>query len=199
MTREIRTGDYVIFLEEPSCADIQSVGLIGQDSRLESFFGGRGVGRLALEQDFAAGPVKLRFERAVAEAIGRHQRLIEGRNGANAIARPLGQRDLQEPVEIQEALLAPALGDAAHVAEPLAERAALSRRQALEKSSERSPQRPIMLTPETGSLRTVLSRARSVASHQFEHRRMVFRIRVRADMRHPRGSLVRAVNKRYRA
>ena len=103
--------------------------------------------------------------------------MIEGRNGANAIAHPrlgLGQRDLQEPVEIQKALLASALGDAAHVAEPLAKRAALSRRQALEKSPERSRQRQIMLTRETGSLRTGLSRARSVASHQFEHRRMYF-------------------------
>jgi len=101
------------------------------DSRLESFFGGRGIGGVALQQGFAAGPVELRFERAVAEAIGRRQRFVEDRNSAIAIARPrfgLGQRDLQEPVEIQEALLAQALGDAAHVAEPLVKRAALSRR-----------------------------------------------------------------------
>jgi hypothetical protein len=73
------------------------------DSRLESCFGGRGVGGVALEQDFAAGPVEFRFERAVAEPIGRRQRFIEDRNGANAIARPgfgVGQRDLVEPVEI---------------------------------------------------------------------------------------------------
>jgi hypothetical protein len=46
--------------------------------RRESFFGGLGIGGVALEQDFAAGPVELRFERAVAEAIGRRKRFIEG-------------------------------------------------------------------------------------------------------------------------
>ncbi len=145
------------------------------DSGLESLFGRRGVGGVALEQDFAAGPVELRFERAVAEAIGRRQRFIEDRNGAIAIARPrfgVGQRDLVEPVEIQEALLAQALDAAAHVAEPLAKRAKFSRRQAFEKRPVRSPQRQIMLTRETGGLRTVLRGARPVASHQFEHRRV---------------------------
>jgi hypothetical protein len=42
--------------------------------------------RIALEQDFAAGPVELRFERAVAEAIDRRQRFVEDRDGAIAIA-----------------------------------------------------------------------------------------------------------------
>ena len=119
--------------------------------------------------------MQFRFERAVAEPIGRRQRFIEDRNGANAIARPgfgVGQRDLVEPVEIQEALLAQALDAAAHVAEPLAKRAAFSRRQAFEKRPVRSPQRQIMLTRETGGLRTILSGARPVASHQFEHCRV---------------------------
>ncbi len=119
--------------------------------------------------------MQVRFERAVAEAIGRRQRFVEDRNGAIAIARPgfgLGQSDLEEPVEIQEALLAQALGAAAHVAEPLAKRATFSRRQAFEKRPVRSPQRQIMLTRETGGLGTVLSGARPVASHQFEHRRV---------------------------
>src|SRR5271166_5372522 len=106
---------------------------------------------------------------------------------------------LKSPSKFQEVLLAQALGVAAHVAEPLAKRAAFSRRQAFEKRSVRSPQRQIMLTRETGGLRTVLSGARSVATHQFEHRRVQFRIRVRADMRHAREPLVRAVNERYRA
>ena len=68
------------------------------DGGQESFFGGRGVGGVALEQDFAAGPVQLRFERAVAETVGRRQRFIEDRNGAIAIACPgfgLGLRNLQ--------------------------------------------------------------------------------------------------------
>src|SRR5580693_10184463 len=117
------------------------------------------------------------------------------------IARPgfgVGQRDLVEPVEIQEVLLAQALDAAAHVAEPLVKRAKFSRRQAFEKRPVRSPLRQIMLTRETGGLRTVLSGARPVASHQFEHRRMQFRIRVRAYMRYARESLVRALNKGYR-
>ena len=136
---------------------------------------GAGLAGSRFEQDFAAGPMQFRFERAVAEAIGRRQRFVEDRNGAIAIARPrfgLGQRDLEEPVEIQEVLLAQALDAAAHVAEPLAKRAAFSRRQAFEKRPVRSPQRQIMLTRETGGLRTVLRGARPVASHQFEHRRV---------------------------
>jgi hypothetical protein len=135
----------------------------------------RGVGRVALQQDFAARPVEFRFGRAVAEAIRRRQRFVEGGHGAVGIARPrfgVGQRDLQEPVEIQEVLVAQALGTVAHVAEPLAKRAEFSRRQAFEKRPVRSPQRQIMLTRETGGLRTVLRGARPVASHQFEYRRV---------------------------
>ena len=37
----------------------------------EGVFGWSGVSGMAPEQEFAAGPVELRFERAVAEVIGR--------------------------------------------------------------------------------------------------------------------------------
>ena len=127
------------------------------DGGQEGVFRGRGVGGVALQQHFAARPMQFRFERAIADAIGRRQRFVEDRDGAVGIARPrfgLGQRDLQEPVEKQEVLLAQALDAAAHVAEPLAKRAAFSRRPTLEKRPERSPQRQIMLTREAGEFRT---------------------------------------------
>ena len=68
------------------------------DGGQEGVFRGRGVGGVALEQDFAARPMQFRFERAMASAVGRRQRFVEDRNGAVGIARPgfgLGQRDLQ--------------------------------------------------------------------------------------------------------
>ena len=68
------------------------------DGGQEGFFRGRGVGGVALEQDFAARPMQFRFERAIAGAVARRQRFVEDRNGAVGIARPgfgLGQRNLQ--------------------------------------------------------------------------------------------------------
>ena len=53
---------------------------------LEGFLSGTGTRRIALEQDLAAGPVELHFERAVAEAIGRRQRFVEDRDGATDVA-----------------------------------------------------------------------------------------------------------------
>ena len=96
-------------------------------------------------------------------------------------------------------MLAQALDAPAHVAKPLAKRATFSCCEAFEKRPVRSPQRQIMLTRETGSVRTVLSGARPVTSHQVERSRVQFRIRVRADMRHAREPFVRAVKERYRA
>ena len=91
--------------------------------------------------------------------------------------------------------MAQALDAAAHVAEPLAKRADFSRRQAFEKRPVRSPQRQIMLTRETGEFRTVLRGARPVASHQFEHRRVQFRIR-RACRYAPRSRAARSRRQR---
>ena len=93
----------------------------------------------------------------------RRQRFVEDREGAVGIARPgfgLGQRDLQEPVENQNVLFAQKLDAAAHVLEPVAERAACSRRPALEKHAERSPQGQIMLARETGEFERVRRGAR---------------------------------------
>ena len=161
-----------------------------------------GLVGIPLEQDFAAGPVELRFECAVAEAISHRQRFIEDRYGAIAIARPrfdIRHRDREQRVEIQEALLAQAFDAAAHLGEPLAKRTKFSRRQAFEKLPIRSPHRQIVLTRETGRHGTVLRGARPVASHQLEQGRVYFRIRMRADMRHACKPLLRAVNERYRA
>ena len=69
-----------------------------RDGGQESLFRRRGVGGVALEQDFAARPMQFRFERAIAGAVARRQRFVEDRDGAVGIARPgfgLGQRDLQ--------------------------------------------------------------------------------------------------------
>ena len=68
------------------------------DGGQEGFFRRRGVGGVALQQDFAARPMQFRFERAVAGAVARRQRFVEDRDGAVGIAGPglgLGQRDLQ--------------------------------------------------------------------------------------------------------
>ena len=78
------------------------------DGRLESFFRGRGVRGIALQQHFAPGPIKLRVERAMTEAVGRRQRFVEDREGAVEIAGlsfGFGQGDLDGPVEAQGVLL----------------------------------------------------------------------------------------------
>ena len=49
------------------------------DGGLEGVFGWRGVGGIALEQDFAARAMQFRFERAVACALARRQRFVEDR------------------------------------------------------------------------------------------------------------------------
>ena len=68
------------------------------DRGQQGVLGGREIGRVALQQHFPAHPMQLRFERAVAGAVGRRQRFVEDRDGAIRIARPgfsLGQRNLQ--------------------------------------------------------------------------------------------------------
>ena len=68
------------------------------DGGLEGVFGGRGVGGLAFEQNFAARPMQLCFECAIARAVGRRQRFVEDGDGAAGVARAglgLGQPDLQ--------------------------------------------------------------------------------------------------------
>ena len=118
------------------------------------------------------------------------------------IARPvfsLGQRDLQEPVEKQDVLLAQQLDAAAHVLEPAADSAGCSGRPTLEKHAERAKHGQVMLTREPGYLKGVRRGARVVAAHQFEHRRVHSSSCERVDMgevRHPR---LHAINERNRA
>ena len=67
------------------------------------------------------------FERAVAGAVAYHQRFVEDRNGAVGIARPglrLGQRNLEQSVELQDVLFAQEIDAATHVLEPGTWRAA---------------------------------------------------------------------------
>ena len=163
-----------------------------RDGGQEGFFRRRGVGGVALEQDFAARPMQFRFERAIAGAVGRRQRFVEDRKGAVGIARPgfgLGQRDLQEPVEKQNVLFAQQLDAAAHVLEP-ARRARRSAAvaQPCEKHPERAPHGQIVLTREPGEFEGVRRGARMVATHQFEQGRVHSSKRERADMREVRRS-----------
>ena len=57
------------------------------DGGQEGFFRGRGVSRIALEQDFATSAVELRFKCAIIGPLGRRQRFIEVGDGAVEIAR----------------------------------------------------------------------------------------------------------------
>ena len=69
-----------------------------RDGGQEGFFRGRGVGGIALEQDFAARAMQFRFECAIADALAVASASSRIELGAVGIARPgfsLGQRDLQ--------------------------------------------------------------------------------------------------------
>ncbi len=148
--------------------------LCDRDGGQEGLFRGRGVGGVALQQNFAARPMQFRFERAMAHAIARRHRFVEDRNGAVGIARPRfgpGQRDLQEPVENQNILLPELLDASAHVLEPAADRAARSGRPTLQKHSERAPHDQIVLAREADEFDGVWRAARAVATHQFEQGR----------------------------
>ena len=146
-----------------------------RDGRLEGFFGRRGVGGVALQQDFAAHSMQLSFKCAKARAVARRQRFVEDGDGAVGIARPgfrLGQRDLQQPVEHQNVLFAQELCAAAHVLESAGGRAACARRPTLQKHPERAPHFQVVLPCEAGEFECVLRGARALAAHQFEHGRV---------------------------
>ena len=171
------------------------------DGGQESFFRGRGIGGVALQQDFAARPMQFRFERAKAGAVGRRERFVEDRKSAVGIARPglgLGQRDLQEPVEKQDVLLAQQLCAAAHVLEPVAERAALGGRPSLEKHPERAPTGQICSRARRAtSKRSCAARACRRASIRTWPR--TSSIRERADMGDARDPRLQRVDERNRA
>ena len=56
------------------------------DGGQEGFLRGRGVRGVALEQDFAARPMQLCFERAISGAVARRQRFVEDGDRAVGIA-----------------------------------------------------------------------------------------------------------------
>jgi hypothetical protein len=176
--------------------------LCDRDGGEEGLFRGRGIGGVACEQHFAAHPMQLRFERAVACAAGRRQRFVEDGDGAIGIARPrfdLGQRDLQEPVEQQNVLFAQQFDAAAHVLEPATERAARSGHPTLEKHAVRAKQGQVMLAREAGEFEGVRRGARCVATHQFEQSRLQSSNRERDDMGEVHDPRLHAVDKRNRA
>ena len=120
------------------------------DGASERFLGGDGIGRIALEQHFAARPMQFRFERAMAGPLTRRQRFIEDGDGAVSIARPrlgFSQRNLDQSVVDHNVLFAQEFGAAEHVLEPAAGRATLRPRQAIEKDSDR---RLIVIARESG-------------------------------------------------
>ena len=68
------------------------------DGGPERFFRGRGVGRIALQQHFAARAMQFRFERAMAGPLGRRQRFVEDGEGAVDVACAgfgFGKRNLE--------------------------------------------------------------------------------------------------------
>ena len=199
------TGRSVQFRKRERSAQFEAarpLSLRDGDGGQEGVLGRRGADGVALQQELAARPMQLRFERAIADAVGRRQRLVEDRDGAAWIARAglsLSQRDLQEPVENQDVLFAKLLDAAAHVQEVGADRAALSGRPALEKYAEGAKQGQVMLACEPGEFESIRRGAGLVATHQFEQGRVHSSKRERADMGEVRDPRLHAVDERNRA
>lgn len=79
------------------------------DGGLERLLGDRQVGRVTLQQHFAADAMKFRFEGAMTSPFARRQRLIEDRDRTVDVACVgfgFGNRNLDKPVEVQNVLLA---------------------------------------------------------------------------------------------
>ena len=134
------------------------------DGGQEGFFRRRGVGGVALEQDFAARPMQFRFERAIAGALARRQRFVENGERAVRIARArfgLGQRDLNEPVEQQDVLLAQLSTPRRMAVESLGRARRLQRSPSrLEKRAERAEHGEFVLTRDVARVRRRSSAAR---------------------------------------
>jgi hypothetical protein len=198
-------GRLVEFCERESGAQFETARALlfrDGDGGLKGFLGSRGVGGLALDQHFAADAIQIRFERAMTGPVAGRQRLVKDRERAVDIACPgfgLGQRDFQQPIVVQNALLAQQLSAAAHFLEPAARHAAFSPRQPREKNRIRSPHRQIMLTRQSGEFEGVQRGAREVAPHQFEQGCVRFLVCVCADMCEPRGPLLGVASEGDRA
>ena len=164
MSVDRTTGRLVHLGERERGAQFEAVRALllrDRDGGQESFFRGRGIGGVALEQDFAARPMQLRFECAVAEAIGSRQRFVEEGDSAVGIAGlrlGLGQRNLEQPIEKENVLFAQEIDAATHLCEPAAWRAVRSGRPALEERGERSKLGQVMLTREPARVRRRFAR-----------------------------------------
>jgi hypothetical protein len=95
----------------------------------------------------------------------------------------VGQRNLQQTIELQNVLLAQEIDSATHVFESgrLSSRGG---RPSLEKQRERSKHRQIVLTRQPGEFRSARGGACGVAAHQIEQRRMLPSKRARAGVGH---------------
>jgi hypothetical protein len=149
--------------------------------------------------------MQLRFESTISGPVARRQRFVEASDCAVDMAITgfgLGKGNLQQAIEQQNALFAQQIDPATHVLESACWRIAFSPRQALEKHSEGSPQRQIMLARKAGKLGGEFGRvprdAREVAAHQSKHRPLGFPVRARLDMREPRDPRLRCVNEASR-
>jgi hypothetical protein len=79
------------------------------DGGLERLLGSREVGRVTLQQHFAADAMQFRFERAMTDTLACRQGFVEDREGAVDIASAgfrRGKSNLDKPVEVQNILFA---------------------------------------------------------------------------------------------
>src|SRR5277367_4120306 len=112
--------------------------------------------------------MELRFERAILGSLAcRHRFVNDGDRAVNIAGAGFGfgKRNLEEPVEEQDVLLAQKLDPAAHVLEAAAGWAALRAGQTLEKDPIRPPRRQIVLPRESDEFIGVQRYARKVAEH----------------------------------
>jgi hypothetical protein len=167
------------------------------DGGLERLLGDRQVGRVTLQQHFAADAMKFRFEGAMTSPFARRQRLIEDRDRTVDVACVgfgFGNRNLDKPVEVQNVLLAQEVGAATHVGDPADEFAAFHLRHALENDPKRSPQRQIVFARKSSEFDGVSRCPREVAAHQFDQGDNAMSRSARADVRVTRDPRLSVTN-----
>jgi hypothetical protein len=148
--------------------------LVGDgDGSQESLFRRCGVGGVAFQQEFAARPVQLGLECAVAHAIGSRQCIVEdGRGAAWVTGLGLGfrQGNFNETVKNQDVLRAQAVDATAHAVEA-AEQVALDPRPPVEKPSEGAELGEIVGAGDSSKFEEICLRPHRAAKHQCKLRR----------------------------
>ncbi len=158
--------------------------LCDADGGLEGFFRGRGAVRILVKQELAARAMELGCVRSTARAIAGCQRLVEDHEASRRISGAsfrLGDRDLKEPVVVQNATLLQEINAVAHALEP-ARRAARLVRPPSEKLGESAISAQFVLSRQAREVERDGRRAPRRATHQIENRRLPFSERPRNDM-----------------